>query len=389
MSLALASGGAADSILELPESDPLPPRVRRILALAREHLGMDVATITGHRGEREVCRWVEGAGSSFGLRPGVPVPEGWTRPSGAGERTSRVCVPIKHADGRALGRLCCATRSSGVSVTGRDLRLLEGLADLAALELDQRSRPPIALQSRARRIREVIEDGLIEVLFQPILRLESMELAGYEALARIDARPLRGPAWWFAEAGRVGLRTQLELAAARAALASLSELPTEGYLSINLSPLTVMSHGFAAELPRFPEERVAFELTEHVEVEQYGVLAATLMPFRARGVRLAIDDVGAGYSSFRHILQLIPDIIKLDISLTRRIDEDPARRALAAALVSFARGVGTDLVAEGISNASELRAARELGIPYGQGYFLAQPTRLDSLRPSGAAGQAG
>src|SRR2546428_629056 len=123
MSLALASDGAAASILELPESDPLPPRVRRILALARDHLRMDVATITGHRGEREVCRGGEGAAPSCGLRPGVPVRGGWPRPSGAGERTPRVCAPIKQADGGAWGRLCCAPGGSGVWVRGGALRL--------------------------------------------------------------------------------------------------------------------------------------------------------------------------------------------------------------------------------------------------------------------------
>lgn len=90
----------------------------------------------------------------------------------------------------------------------------------------------------------------------------------------------------------------------------------------------------------------------------------------------AVDDAGSGYASLRHILRLKPDIIKLDIDLTRAIDLDPARRALAAALVTFADKIGAIIVAEGIETASELDTLRELGVTYGQGYHLARPGPL-------------
>ena len=98
---------------------------------------------------------------------------------------------------------------------------------------------------------------------------------------------------------------------------------------------------------------------------------------RASGVRLAIDDAGAGFASLRHILLLRPDFIKLDVSLTRDIDTDVARRALARGLTSFGTEIGTTIVGEGVETANELRTLQELGVGTAQGYFLGRPTALD------------
>jgi predicted signal transduction protein with EAL and GGDEF domain len=94
---------------------------------------------------------------------------------------------------------------------------------------------------------------------------------------------------------------------------------------------------------------------------------------RALGVRIAIDDAGAGYASMRHILSIEPDLIKLDMSLTRGIDQDRKRRALASALIAFAHETRIDIVAEGVETAAELDTLRELGVRKVQGYFLARP----------------
>ena len=91
------------------------------------------------------------------------------------------------------------------------------------------------------------------------------------------------------------------------------------------------------------------EVTEHQRVEDYGALAKALRTISDRA-RIAIDDVGAGYAGLRHLVDLAPDILKLDMSLTRDIDTDPARRALALALVVFSREIGCSLVAEGIED---------------------------------------
>ena len=92
------------------------------------------------------------------------------------------------------------------------------------------------------------------------------------------------------------------------------------------------------------------------------------------GVRLAVDDAGAGFASFRHILRLCPEYIKLDRTLIENIAEDPARRALAAAVVLFALEMGSAVVAEGVETLAELRTAQTLGIDAAQGFLLGRPT---------------
>ena len=125
--------------------------------------------------------------------------------------------------------------------------------------------------------------------------------------------------------------------------------------------------------------RLVLEITEHAVVSQYQDIAAVLQPFRKRGLQIAIDDAGAGYASFRHILNLAPDRIKLDMSLTRDIDTDPARRALTVAFVHFARDTGSKLIAEGVETQAELATLIELGVSKAQGFFLGQPRKLQEL----------
>jgi EAL domain-containing protein (putative c-di-GMP-specific phosphodiesterase class I) len=114
-------------------------------------------------------------------------------------------------------------------------------------------------------------------------------------------------------------------------------------------------------------------------VDDYDAVTTAFTDLREMGAQLAVDDTGAGYASFRHLLGLDPSIVKLDMSLTRGIDRDSARRALAAALVSFTRDTDRVLVAEGVETAAELEALRELGVRLVQGYYLGRPQRLADL----------
>ena len=134
-----------------------------------------------------------------------------------------------------------------------------------------------------------------------------------------------------------------------------------------------MDPRFEALLADQPLDRLILEVTEHSRIDDYTVLLPTLDKLRARGLQLAVDDAGAGCSTFRHIIQLSPDIIKLDMSLTRDIDTNPARRALASALIVFARDTSAKMVAEGIETPGELAALRALGVMHGQGYLLGRP----------------
>jgi len=231
-------------------------------------------------------------------------------------------------------------------------------------------------ERRQHRIDQTLAPGALTMVFQPVGDLIAGDVVGAEALARFACEPHRPPNEWFAEAGDIGRGAELELTAIAAALAQLPNLPPDVFLAVNASPATAITPGFDALLARYPAERIVLELTEHTQVDDYGALLDALDRLRGQGMRIAVDDTGAGYASFHHLLRLRPDIIKLDITLTRGIEADPIRRALAAALVTFATEIGATVIAEGIETADELAALRSIGIPWGQGYHLARPGGL-------------
>lgn len=127
-----------------------------------------------------------------------------------------------------------------------------------------------------------------------------------------------------------------------------------------------------------PPGRVVVEVTEHAIIRDFVLFRQALKPLRAK-VKIAVDDAGAGYSGLRHILDIQPDIIKLDMSLTRGINKDPARAALACALISFSRQIGSQIVAEGVETAAELATLKQLGTAFAQGYHLHRPKPLPAL----------
>jgi EAL domain-containing protein (putative c-di-GMP-specific phosphodiesterase class I) len=227
-----------------------------------------------------------------------------------------------------------------------------------------------------QRIEAVLERGLLSMVFQPIVELGSGAVVGVEALARFASDPVRSPDIWFAEAHRVGLGSGLELAAIRAALTELSELPGWVFLAINVGPDVLVSRSFTRLLHAVDASRVVIELTEHSRIEDYRPIQQAVASLRAAGARLALDDTGAGYAGLNHILKLTPDFIKLDRVVTSSIDQDPVRRALATALVSFASSTGATIIAEGIETDGELAVLRGLGIAVGQGFRLGRPTPL-------------
>jgi EAL domain-containing protein (putative c-di-GMP-specific phosphodiesterase class I) len=223
-------------------------------------------------------------------------------------------------------------------------------------------------------IEAIVAEARFTVRCQPIVALDSGAVVGAEALTRFPNthRPAEA---WFDDAQRVGLGARLQLAVIERALALVGLLPTGAFLTFNVGPDVLAGAELLDLLDLVDPERVIIELTEHVRVDDYDRLLDSLSRVRERGARLAVDDTGAGFASLGHILHLRPELIKLDCQFTRDIDNDPARRSLAHALVSFARDIGAEVVSEGIETAAELDTVRSLGVPYGQGYFLSRPTR--------------
>jgi EAL domain-containing protein (putative c-di-GMP-specific phosphodiesterase class I) len=234
---------------------------------------------------------------------------------------------------------------------------------------------------RAERVERVLRGSALAMVFQPIVDLQDGSVVGVEALARISDDPPRSPDQWFADAHAVGLGAALELLAVRRALEALPELAPDVFLAVNLSADTVLDDGLSEVLEAVDGRRVVIELTEQRPVDDYVSLVGALDALRYQGVRVAVDDAGAGYSGLHHILQLRPDIIKMDIDLIRELDRDPVRRALVTSLVSFGADIGARLVAEGIETDAELGVLQGLATAWGQGYHLARPGPLPYAVP--------
>jgi EAL domain-containing protein (putative c-di-GMP-specific phosphodiesterase class I) len=379
--------------------------IKRSLHAIRAYLGMDIAYVSEFVGDRVVFRQVDAPGLEAVIKVGDShsiddvycghILEGrlpQLMPNTANEPVAmamamaitkqasigkHISVPIRLADGKVHGMFCCLGFKADDSLGQRDLQMMRVFADLAAFEIDNDLKAATAVKEKQDRIRGVIDSRQISIVYQPIWKLGQARPVGFECLARFTAAPQRTPDKWFAEAGETGLSTELELTAIRLALGVAKALPSDIYLAVNASPQTFLSEELADALGGIPPQQIVLEITEHANIDNYDDLRAALRPLRERGVRLAVDDAGAGYCTLRHILQLQPDLIKLDMSLTRNINLDPARRALASALVLFARDTGSCIIAEGVETASELSILQSIGIQKAQGFFLGRPLSFD------------
>jgi EAL domain-containing protein (putative c-di-GMP-specific phosphodiesterase class I) len=240
--------------------------------------------------------------------------------------------------------------------------------------------PQAATLAKAReRIQAVLGSSDPHMVVQPVVDLATDHVVAVEALARFHSSPQRPPNEWFAEAHSVGLGVPFELRAVANALALLDAVPEEVAMAINVGPTAVLDPGMVELIASHDPTRVILELTEHDVVDRYEPLVDTLWGLRRSGVRLSVDDAGAGFASLRHIMKLAPDFIKLDRELVSGIDLDPVRRALTRALLDFAGDTGAQVIAEGVETADELTVIRDFGVPLAQGYHLARPAPINEL----------
>lgn len=384
------------------ETEPVPDVLQRCLRAIRSHLGMEVAFISEFSQGQRIFRHVDALPGAPPLRVGTgdpledsycqrvidgrlpelitdarQLPEAQTLPVTQSLPVgAHLSVPLRFSNGQVYGTLCCFSRQPDTSLSLRDLALLRVCADMAAEHIEQQQRGQQIRQALVTRLEQAMQPGHMQPVFQPIYHLREQCVVGFEALTRFSDLPLRSPDQWFGEATQVSRGCELELRAIELALQSLADLPSPLYLTVNVSPTTVLDGRLSQMLAGLPLERLVLELTEHEQVDQYGDIARVVTPLRMAGLRVAVDDAGAGYASFKHILNLAPDIIKLDISITRNIDADFSRQALAAALQRFTQATGGRLVAEGVERLEELEALAQVGVELAQGYVLGRPDTL-------------
>jgi len=377
--------------------------LRELLRAIREHLGMDVAFISRFTNGQRIFREVDPLTPTNPVQPGAggPLEESYCQrvvdgrlpelmqdarrnpvaaalpvtealPVGA-----HVSVPIRLDDGSVYGTFCCFSHAGDPTLDDRDLAMMHVFADVAAQLVSNEQRSAACQSVQEIRIRNALKGDRHAILYQPIFDTQINDVVGFEALSRFHLDPLQPPDRWFHQAHEVGLGHALEARAISKALEGLSSLPPDVFVSVNMSPEHILTGALDDIFEDYELERVVLEITEHAVVDHYEELARQMKPLRERGLQVAVDDAGAGYASFRHIINLQPDRIKLDMSLTRNIDTDRSRRALAAAFARFAIETDISLVAEGVETRSEVAVLSDLGVHKLQGYYIARPLELD------------
>lgn len=299
---------------------------------------------------------------------------GWPRLPGA-----YLGVPVQLGAGQTVGFLVTLFARPMSHLGSREIETLSFTAGLLGPELVEAGET-VHLHHRVRaRLRAAMDTGL-RMVYQPIVDLGTGETTMVEALARFDLAPTRPPNLWFAEAWRMGLGIDLELAAIRAALADLGRLPAHARLTVNVSVDTLLAGAVHELLDDAPPQRLVLEVTETAVVPNYAELREVVVGLRARGVHLAVDDLGAGFAGLSHLTGLRPEVVKIDRSIVRAAGEDTHHEALIGAVVDFARSTRALLVGEGIETADQLQALSALGVGHGQGYLFAAPGAVDEVR---------
>lgn len=231
---------------------------------------------------------------------------------------------------------------------------------------------------------EIIEERLITTVFQPIVSLRDGSVYGYEALSRgPENTELHTPKKLFEYAEKFGMLWDLELLCRSMAIETVHRLQAQITLFLNVNPNIMhdikFRQGFTKEYLNnymINPENIVFEITEKDAVSNIAEFMRTIQNYKSQNYRIAIDDAGAGYSGLNMISDIRPHFIKLDLNLIRGIDSDVTKQSLVRSMSEFASLSNTYLIAEGIETENELIKLIEIGIHYGQGYFIQRPLPL-------------
>jgi EAL domain-containing protein (putative c-di-GMP-specific phosphodiesterase class I) len=243
-------------------------------------------------------------------------------------------------------------------------------------------------------IADLVNRGFHAPAFQPIRRLATQQIVGFEALTRgPQGTELANPSTIFrGAAADPDLLHRLDLACLLSAVRIGRVLPDGVLLFLNMRGETLLDlSGNRGEAETLLDQlqidlrRVVVELSELTDSSYVRSIGRRLRPLRNAGMRVALDDVGARFAWLKHMLWLDPDILKIDRYFISGIDRSPRKRTLLSSFVRFCADTGAEVIAEGIETAAEHAAVVEAGVPLGQGYLLGRPQAIQAWVPSGLA----
>ncbi len=230
----------------------------------------------------------------------------------------------------------------------------------------------------------ILENGQIATVFQPIVSLRDGSIYGYEALSRGPKNTkMYSPTLLFDCAEKFGKTWELELLCRKRAIETVFNLQSQFRLFLNVNPKIMhddkFKKGFTKEyLAQYGinPENVIFEITERGVISNVSEFIDTINNYKNQNYRIAIDDAGAGYSGLNMISDIHPHFIKLDMNLIRGVELDQTKQSLIKSFTEFASMTNTYLIAEGIETKEELLKLIEIGVHFGQGFFLQKPNSV-------------
>ena len=227
----------------------------------------------------------------------------------------------------------------------------------------------------------ILTQSGLHSLFQPIICLSERRILGYEALTRGPSNsPLHSPIALFAVARQAGRLSELEIACRQSACRRFNEQQLPGKLFLNVSPESLLeaAHQPGRTLQLLQDlgiapSQVVIELTEQTPIDDFQLLQTALHHYRAMGFSIALDDLGAGYSSLRLWSELRPDYVKIDRHFIDGIHQDALKREFVGSILQIAKASRAQVIAEGIELPEELAVLTEMGVDLVQGYLLGRP----------------
>jgi EAL domain-containing protein (putative c-di-GMP-specific phosphodiesterase class I) len=244
----------------------------------------------------------------------------------------------------------------------------------------------IAARRRRQRLFDLVLEGQVRSVYEPIVEVATHTVYGYEALARgPEGSELHSPAALFASAEEEDLLFQLDCLCRQSGLDGARDFPRESKLFLNVRPTTIHDPNFQADaLDRTLEQcnlrpsDVVFEISEQESIENFSIFREVRDYYGKLGFEIALDDVGAGYASLESVMELGPEYIKVDRAFVTGIDEDSARQELLRALQAVADKINARIIGEGLDTLEELETLGRLGISFGQGWLFGKPHPLRS-----------
>ena len=289
---------------------------------------------------------------------------------------AHLSMPIVLSDGHVFGTFCCFSDRADHSMNPRDLEMMRAFSRVIAQQIERQRDAMGEYDEKLERVRRAMDADQLDIVFQPIRSLVDARVLGFEALSRFSG-PVQQPppllvcrracgGAWCGDGDAGDPQRAAVLACLGRRLSVIQRVPPHG---AQWNVARYFAGGGA-------QRRIVLEIPEHAQVNDYAALQRALAPLRRSGVRVAVDDAGAGYATLRHITELQPDLIKLDAHLTRNVEQDAIKRALIKAMTTFAREIGCDLVAEGIETERQRDLLLALGIRNGQGYLFGRPAPM-------------